>query len=264
MSAPPRFSQFGLTCRRDTPQVMSRVHRHNDIEVNYVERGHMSYWHGGGRVELAAHTTMIFWAAVPHRVIEVAPDTRFYWLTLPLNTFLHWQIEALIQPTLRGDALLDAENADDLLLFRRWANDNAQHEEHQRILLLELEARLRRLALARHNIPTHRHTPHTAAEQMARWIADHHTEPIQVEDVARAVNLHPNYAMRLFQATFGRGINDTLAQFRLATAQRLLVTTQLSAADVAYQAGFGSVSRFYAVFKAWCGQSPTAYRNGLG
>ena len=263
MTINSRFAQFGLTCWRGAPEVMVGIHRHNDIELNYVKQGNFSYWLGGSCIEVTARRTLLFWAAVPHRVIDVAPDTRFYWLTLPLNTFLSWRIEALIQPTLQGEALLDHLNEDDLRLFQQWSEDARGNDNHKQILLLELQARLRRMALARRTNPITHHHPNSVAEHMARWIAEHHTEPIHIDDIARAVNLHPNYAMRIFQEAFGRSINDTLVQFRVSTAQRLLVTTSLSATDVAYQSGFGSVSRFYAVFKAWCGQSPTEYRSQL-
>ena len=91
---------------------------------------------------------------------------------------------------------------------------------------------------------------------MVRHIAEHFREPVTVSDVADAARLHPNYAMTQFRNVVRMTIGEYLAQFRLAEARRLLVTTDLRTNEVAAAAGFGSVSRFYAAFVAACGTPP--------
>jgi transcriptional regulator GlxA family with amidase domain len=56
------------------------------------------------------------------------------------------------------------------------------------------------------------------------------------------------------------GILDYLTQYRVAHAQRLLVTTDLPVLEIALACGFNSLSRFYAAFKKICGRSPRTYR----
>ena len=100
-------------------------------------------------------------------------------------------------------------------------------------------------------------------EQMACFIANHYTEPLHTEDIAKVVHLHPNYAMSLFRKYFGINMLEYIMQYRIAHAQRLLITTKLNVSEVALEAGFGSVSQFYHVFKGACGQLPSEYRSGL-
>jgi AraC-like DNA-binding protein len=83
-------------------------------------------------------------------------------------------------------------------------------------------------------------------------------------EVAASVSLHPNYAMQLFRRYTGRTIVNYLNQYRIAHAQQLLLTTDKSVLDIAYESGFNSLSRFYAVFRATCKQSPGRYRQTLG
>ncbi len=82
--------------------------------------------------------------------------------------------------------------------------------------------------------------------------------------IASTVNLHPNYAMQLFRTYTGRTIVSYLNQYRIAHAQQLLLTTDKSVIDIAYESGFNSLSRFYAVFRKTCRLSPARYRQTVG
>jgi len=52
----------------------------------------------------------------------------------------------------------------------------------------------------------------------------------------------------------------SLIQYRVAHAQRLLLVSDKPINEIALEAGFGSVSQFYTVFKQACGQPPKQYR----
>ena len=59
-------------------------------------------------------------------------------------------------------------------------------------------------------------------------------------------------------------INDAPASAsRVYHAQRLLSSTNSKIMDIALESGFGSLSRFNANFKEFCGVSPKAYRQSL-
>jgi AraC-like DNA-binding protein len=95
---------------------------------------------------------------------------------------------------------------------------------------------------------------------MAAYIAQHYQEKIQIEELAKEVGLHPNYAMSLFKKTFNLTMNDYLTQLRLSHAQRLLATTDDKVIDIALDAGYQTLSRFYVAFDKSCGCSPGSYR----
>jgi transcriptional regulator GlxA family with amidase domain len=69
--------------------------------------------------------------------------------------------------------------------------------------------------------------------------------------------------MRLFRQVSGMTILEYLAQQRVGHAQRLLATTDLKIIDVAMESGFGSVCRFYKIFRKHCGATPRRYREAL-
>ncbi|MBS0659524.1 MAG: helix-turn-helix domain-containing protein [Verrucomicrobia bacterium] len=95
---------------------------------------------------------------------------------------------------------------------------------------------------------------------MERFLAEHYAEDIDVPQVARAAGVHPQYASALFRDLRGRPLVEALARRRVAQAQLLLRTTDATVLDVALTSGFQSLSRFYAAFRRFVGQSPAAFR----
>ncbi len=268
------WHELGLRSWSGAPSLMEHSHRHNDLELNFVVRGSMSYVFGGQRLVVSAGQLVLFWAAMPHQLIELMPDSFVHWVTLPLGWFVKQDFPAtLAAPILNGVPILADAQPSDTTLLKQWDDDLPNifdtrpiDDETNRIVLLELEARLRRFGQQQLLQPAPR--PPTKSvhkgEAMARWVAAHFAEEIQIGHIARAVNLHPNYAMSLFRKTFGVSLVDYVTQHRVAHAQQLLISTDLSVLDVAMRAGFGSSSQFYAAFKRICGVSPRRYRERLG
>jgi len=98
---------------------------------------------------------------------------------------------------------------------------------------------------------------------MAQFIAEHYTQSLRIEHIAKAVKLNPGYAMTAFRRIFGVTMTQYINQHRISHAQRLLATTDAKILNIALDCGFGSLSRFNDVFKRICGQSPKHYRNSL-
>jgi AraC family transcriptional regulator, melibiose operon regulatory protein len=276
----PDFAPYGFTCQRWTPTRMRRPDRHNEIEINLLESGSLTYLLGGRRVTIPAGRLAAFWAAIPHQVVEAEGRAAYYVATIPLAWFLQCKFPPnLVQPALHGQILLDPRpDPGDLHRFKLWLEDlRSEPRKRQRPVFLEMEARLLRLALS---LQSNGHRarkrseqaagagldagPLSKVEEMAGIIAMHYTERLTIEEIGRRVNLHPNYAMNLFKRAFGTTLIDYLTQHRISHAQRLLATTDEKILAIALDSGFGSVSRFNAAFAQACGCSPREYRNRHG
>lgn len=269
----PNFAPYGFTCVRWQPSTMPRPDRHNEIELNLLPAGWMTYLLGGKAVTLPARQLCAFWAAVPHQVIDYGGMSEYFVATLPLSWALEKKFPArFVQRLLRGEVICDPQTDFahlDCEWFLRWERDlDRSGEEHRNVVLLELEARLRRMAISlppvadsaqpsRANIGDRELNK---AEQMACFIARRYMEQINVDDVGRSVDLHPNYAMNLFKKTFGTTLNNYLIKNRVFHAQHLLASTDTRVVDVALSSGFASISRFNAAFRQVCDCSPREYR----
>jgi AraC-like DNA-binding protein len=266
------FTPYGFTCERWTPARMARPDRHNEIEINLLTGGALTYLVGGRKVRVPAGRLAIFWAAIPHQIIETQGASEYYVATIPLSWFLQCNFpEHLVQPVLHGDVLLDRQtDAGDLARFELWLDDlRTDPANRQRPVFLEMEARLYRLALslARGHARSRRPAAEPVkeghlsnVERMAAFVAMRYTEPLTVDDIGEHVGLHPNHAMTVFKRAFGTTLIRYLTEHRVSHAKRLLATTDDKILGVALASGFGSVGRFNAVFRETCGCSPREFR----
>jgi len=270
------FLSYGLRCDLWQAVLMRRPDRHNEIEVNYLEQGSLTYLLAGRKVTVNARRLSLFWAAIPHQIISFEGQHPYYVLTIPLAWFLRLKLpNRLMKPLLHGHCICepdDRRSALDLALCKTWLDDlQSSVQERHRVALLEIEGRLARLALS---LPEEaaQTQPKSArptslgegglskVEQMAAFIAQHYTEPLTIQRISEMIGLKPNYAMTLFQSTFGTTLITYLTELRVSSAQRLLVTTDDTVANIALNSGFNSISRFNAAFKAICEMSPRDYR----
>jgi AraC-like DNA-binding protein len=261
------------------PWVIERLHQHSDIELNLVSGGELHYLMGGSRLVIRSGEVAAYWAVTPHRIIHCEPDSRLGVLHIPLTEFLRWELPASMRTSLLHGAPQTRRSQDadfDRALFQRWSADLQRSSvpaaipdpiRQHRAVMLEAEAFLHRF-LKLEGAPDAPATLDDArrsqAERLAQVIAERHTEPVSAEALARDLDLHPNYAMTLFKQAFGLTVRAFLLQHRVAHAQRLLITSELSVLDVAFESGFQSLSRFYAVFSSASGMSPLAYRQRYG
>ena len=263
---------------------MAAAHRHLDLEINYVLAGTMTYLIGGRVVNLPPRRLCLLWGGVPHQMMRKRHVVEAIWVTIPLNVALRWGLpDRLIRPLLTSGFLAEAASRPgDLDLLHQWLADLPGRDEGcpsparsdsegVQIALLEIEARLRRFAQGiphadaseaglRGDGTAHPERGLAAVEAMAHFIARNFREAIGIEAIASEAHLHPNYAMTLFRRHTGMTLTQYLVLQRVAHAQRLLATSDVSIQEVAIESGFGSVSRFYEAFRQQTGMPPRRFR----
>lgn len=274
------FAPYGFTCEVWEPRQMQRPDRHDEIEVNFLDRGTLTYLIGGERVTIQPRRVTAFWAAVPHQIVAFNKVNYYYVVTVPFGWVLQWGLPerlmtALTQGQMVADSCADRAKLDQRL-FEQWHSD-VEHarDSHREVVVLELRARLLRLAHAVMNqhpqsaaapevVAPRQQTNLEKAETMACFVARNYTSRIQVEDIAECVGLHPDYAATLFRKTFGTTLNALMTRHRVAHAQRQLVTSDERIVNIAQDSGFDSLSRFNRAFKEVAGTTPRQYRKTLG
>jgi AraC family transcriptional regulator, melibiose operon regulatory protein len=271
----PDFAPYGFTCEIWDAHPMRRADRHNELELNLVESGSLTYLLGGRRVTLRARHLSAFWAATPHQVLRSRDVSFYYVVTVPLAWVLGWGLpEPFVQRLLGGAVVEEPEDGRaelDMMRCAQWHADLSPGQEGgEEVVLLEVKARLLRLAAStraatrgsgsQRVLSSAGEAGPTNVEQMAGFIARHYREPIGLDDVARAIGLNPDYAATLCRKTFGVTPTRLVLQHRIMHAQRELVTSDAKILKVALDAGFGSLSRFNTAFRAVCGCSPREYR----
>lgn len=94
------------------------------------------------------------------------------------------------------------------------------------------------------------------------YLEQHFTEPVSLEQVARAAGVNRAYASQMFPKYLnGATFTQVLNHIRVHRAVQLLSCE--SVARAALEAGFGSVRQFNRVFKAVTGKTPREYQNAV-
>jgi len=104
------FAPYGFTCEIWEPRQMLRPDRHDEIEINFVDRGSLTYLIGGQRVTVHARRVSAFWAAVPHQVVAFDNVNYYYVVTVPFGWVLQWGLpEQLMLALTQGHLIADVD-----------------------------------------------------------------------------------------------------------------------------------------------------------
>lgn len=123
-------------------------------------------------------------------------------------------------------------------------------------LVLEVVADLSRLSSLR------------SGRKRTRWLEQareilhaHSSETIRLNDIARAVGIHPVHLAREFRNVYGCTPGEYLRLLRIEFCCRRLQSSDASLVQIALSAGFSSQSHFSRMFKRYTGTTPTEFRS---
>ena len=251
----------------------SPYHHHASVELNFVSGCDLHYSFSGTPITLPQERITLFWGTVPHGVVGVDGSGRITNIYLSLAQFLKWGLPKPFINAVIGGAIISANDpkAGDHARFAGWARDYKESDPSWRRLLLgEIEMRLRRLALEGYTVLMEGGLKTDAdgsgatvmryIDEMLRYIADNYGGAISVAAVADHVGLSTSYAMALFRRSVGVGIKEHITRIKLSHAQMLLANSELKILSVAMDSGFGSLSSFYDSFHHRLHQTPAAFR----
>jgi AraC-like DNA-binding protein len=92
------------------------------------------------------------------------------------------------------------------------------------------------------------------------YVNGHRRDSITLDDIADLVHVSPSRVRHVFKDVTGVSFKEYVTQVRVAEAKRLLLSTELSVADVAEAVSYTNLHQFYKVFYRSCAMSPGEYR----
>ncbi|MFC4103236.1 AraC family transcriptional regulator [Paenibacillus xanthanilyticus] len=107
------------------------------------------------------------------------------------------------------------------------------------------------------------HQTLTVLDKAKRYIGEHFTEELSLEEVADYVHLNPHYFSKVFKQGVGETFIDYVTGLRIERAKALIADERLSLKEVCFEAGYRDPNYFSRVFKKVTGVTPTEYRSGL-
>ncbi len=147
-------------------------------------------------------------------------------------------------------------------IFTKMEKYYGTHYENDEIILqslvLELIYNLSRDAkkhLNKQNISSN----YTVIENAVKYIKENLTEDLSLEAISFHFNLSQVHFHNIFKVAVGSTLREYVEEQRIKKAVNLLITTQLSLTDIAFECGFSSQSYFSFVFKRRMNTTPRQY-----
>jgi AraC-like DNA-binding protein len=121
-------------------------------------------------------------------------------------------------------------------------------EIHYRLLQSEQFGRLAQIAIGDNRL--------RRVSGAIGWIKQHFAEPLQIDALAKQINMSPSALHHHFKAVAGMSPVQYQKRLRLQEARRLLLADATSAEAVAYEVGYASASQFNREYVRLFGQPP--------
>ncbi len=259
----------------DYPHPLARWHHHPEIEIHRIRASSGTAMLGGAARAFGPGDLAWIGPDVPHDWVSVLDPGE----TVPGRDVLIQvgaaSLDGLVSslPDLAGLAGLFEDGRGAIVFHGRTAEAGGEmieqlgalHGTRRAIGVLQL---LEVLAAA----PPHEaeridttsvQLPAEDADRFAAVLAhihDHLAAHLTLGDVAAAIGVSPSTASRLFTRATGVGFSRTLNRLRISEATRLLLTTELRVADLAWQVGYTNLSSFNRRFLEEVGTTPLRYR----
>jgi AraC family transcriptional regulator len=101
-------------------------------------------------------------------------------------------------------------------------------------------------------------------QRVVEYLAGHLDETLDLETLARVACFSPYHFHRIYRASLGETVNDTVRRLRLNRAAIDLLDADLSIERTARRAGYASQAAFTRAFRAEYGEPPGRYREPRG
>jgi len=279
---PPMRNSYHITKNR-TDGGGRRTHQHEFFELFYVVAGSLVHKGGSARVVLAPGDVLVVPPGHGHSTF-ISDGVEYFTLsfkedlfhpgfvTSPAYKFLYAQrmntlpgeagdirLKVTVPPEERGaaEALLRqllAEYGTD------WSRDFTTAGSLVTALLLMLARTYFGGRPARQEEALSRSK--SAVQQCIRYIDDHYTEALSIDDLCRAFALSRSVFVSTFTEETGMPVKRYINQKRIERAKALCAIEALSIKEIAALVGYQDFSTFYRNFKKSAGVSPLEFRGG--
>lgn len=252
----------------DACQIISRgssvTHGHQHFMLTMVTRGQGVQSLNGKEIPFAEnHLFLLSPADFHHNTVSDGHTFDYYRLCfsyellearlsglIPLDSLpLHLVLEensAQLARQLLGQLSEESENG----------QDRTGHKEYLQSLVEQLL-----ILILRQIPPSSVSQPGNPINRALGYLHAHFHESISVSDAAAVAGYTPNYFNACFREQVGMPFGEYLRQMRLNYAENLLRSSAISVSEIAFEAGFGSLSHFSRSFRKKHGCSPLEYRH---
>ncbi len=199
------------------------------------------------------------------QIIEATQEKPFLTLILELNNSIIAELVSQMQDTNKNETIaksVEVMNAEyDLLDAFSRLLELERNPERQKIMAPMIIKEIHYILLTSPfgHILKSVNTKGTPANQIANainWLKNNYRQPLKIDELSKKFNMAESSFYRHFNRITTLSPLQYQKQLRLQEAQRLMLSENLKASDVAYNVGYESVSQFNREYKRMFGTPP--------
>ncbi|RPD39146.1 helix-turn-helix domain-containing protein [Chitinophaga barathri] len=273
----PTREIHSFSARRDMlPNINSRWHYHDELELIHFQKGHGMQFVGDDIRAFSPGDIVLVGSNLPHfwRYENTEGDSA----DIPYSTVIHFKETCL------GGGFLDIPEASSIRGLIQRAKRGLHIAEHASAAIVaemnrlvetdgieRIVALLRCLAkIAMHPGVTELASPgfrpvvnQSAGSERINRVFDHifknFQEPLSLPEVAGIAMMSENSFCRYFKSKTGKTYLQFLYEVRVGFACKLLMDNRLSIKEICFASGFNDYTSFHRIFKKHTGKTPQQY-----
>lgn len=129
-----------------------------------------------------------------------------------------------------------------------------------RISLIELLLFIIRCQRFENNVVKEIDVDNRLIQEVATYIYDNYNKKLSLNDMALRFHISKSYLSKKFKRVTGFGFKEYIVNIRIKNACRMLLETDMSITDIAFECGFNDSNYFGDAFRHVKGVSPNKYR----
>ncbi|MBQ2841018.1 MAG: AraC family transcriptional regulator [Oscillospiraceae bacterium] len=222
----------------------------DSYEIIYVTRGNVHIEEDGVEYSLKSGDVLLLRPGVLHTGSRMSEgEVEFFWVHFITDDIDYFCLDKVTSA--RGEYIT-------LNLFRgllHIANTVSMPEYARDLSCGSIIAHLASMGNGKEAAST------TVFSKISEWVRMNIRQNMKVRDIAEMFGYNKTYISRLFKKHSGLTLKDYIDKERINCAKELLLTTDTSVKDIAYELGFGDENLFVKFFKYHEKMSPTNFRN---
>lgn len=282
LEMPHLDEQFPFRTLLNDGDILTTPHWHKEQEIIYVKKGTIRMGIGEEALEVAEGEFVLVAAGRVHYVLASPGSIRYVY------QFNESFFRELIQEKYELQSLRN--------LFRsypahsrKWQKDVADstralldfiYEEDQKreyaytfavkgylyLMILELYRNQERSGGSiggkdtAHQYPAESSAALEKLDVIFRYVEEHYTEPITLEEAAASVGFSTFYFTKFFKKNVGKTFVQFLNEYRIERAKWILLNEEIGAVELVERIGIGSTKTYYRLFKELTGMTPREYK----
>jgi AraC-like DNA-binding protein len=256
--------------RRDSTDKVQLTHVHTYYEIFYLINGDCTFFIDHNIYKLNKGDLVIVPAGELHRSTypEMGYSERFVVSFSEAN--LDWIMEIIGQeavkeclsigvisiPEKRRDYVLGIMNK---MLFENEGQDILS-PAFIKTGLIELLLFIIRCQKYEQNVIKEIDVDNQLIQEIATYIYNNYDKHLSLDDMALKFHISRSYLSKKFKATTGFGFKEYIVNVRIKNACQMLLDTNKSITDIAFECGFNDSNYFGDAFRHVKGMSPNKYR----